>query len=111
MNCKQGDMALIIRSQAGNEGKVVTCLEYIKGPVLYTAQLNGKQVTLSLLPGDWWRIDRNVNMFVEDINGDTVVHPDFAPFAFDKWLKPIGNRDNPEEVKDDVKLRSPMQVE
>lgn len=26
MNCKQGDMAVIVRSRAGNEGKVLTCL-------------------------------------------------------------------------------------
>lgn len=27
MNCKQGDLALILRSAAGNEGKIVRCVE------------------------------------------------------------------------------------
>lgn len=27
MNCKQGDLALIVRSAAGNEGKIVRCVE------------------------------------------------------------------------------------
>ena len=26
MNCKQGDLAVIVRSSAGNEGRVLTCL-------------------------------------------------------------------------------------
>jgi hypothetical protein len=26
MNCKQGDLAVIVRSERGNEGKVLTCL-------------------------------------------------------------------------------------
>jgi hypothetical protein len=33
LNCKQGDMAIVVRSRAGNAGKVVTCLEFIgEGP-------------------------------------------------------------------------------
>lgn len=26
MNCRKGDLAVIVRSEAGNEGKVVTCI-------------------------------------------------------------------------------------
>ena len=26
MNCKQGDLAIVVRSMAGNEGKIVRCL-------------------------------------------------------------------------------------
>ena len=29
MNCKQGDLAVIVRSYAGNEGKIVQCLEFV----------------------------------------------------------------------------------
>ena len=36
MNCKQGDVAVIVRSVAGNEGKVVRCLEL--HPTPYAAQ-------------------------------------------------------------------------
>jgi len=27
MNCKQGDLAIIVKSRAGNEGKIVRCLK------------------------------------------------------------------------------------
>ena len=29
MNCKQGDLAIIVRSWAGNEGKIVRCVKFI----------------------------------------------------------------------------------
>ena len=29
MNCKPGDLALIVYSRAGNEGKIVRCLRFI----------------------------------------------------------------------------------
>lgn len=28
MNCKQGDLAIIVESMAGNEGKIVRCVEF-----------------------------------------------------------------------------------
>ena len=31
MNCKPGDLAVIVRSIAGNEGRIVRCLEFV-GP-------------------------------------------------------------------------------
>ena len=30
MNCKQGDLAVIVRSRAGNEGRILTCLRLAK---------------------------------------------------------------------------------
>lgn len=29
MNCKQGDLAVIVKSYAGNEGKIVRCIDFI----------------------------------------------------------------------------------
>ena len=29
MNCKQGDVAVVVRSESGNEGKIVRCLECV----------------------------------------------------------------------------------
>ena len=29
MNCKQGDLAVIVRSAAGNEGKIVRCVRMV----------------------------------------------------------------------------------
>lgn len=28
MNCKQGDLAIVVKSWAGNEGKIVRCIKY-----------------------------------------------------------------------------------
>lgn len=30
MNCKEGDLAIVVRSYAGNEGKIVQCLELLR---------------------------------------------------------------------------------
>lgn len=32
MNCKQGDMAYVVSSMAGNEGKIVRCLRQVQSP-------------------------------------------------------------------------------
>jgi len=31
LNCKQGDLAIVVRSAAGNEGKIVRCVKLTKG--------------------------------------------------------------------------------
>jgi len=31
MNCKQGDLAIVVRSDAGNAGKIVTCIRLLNG--------------------------------------------------------------------------------
>jgi len=31
MNCEKGDLAVIVKSYAGNEGKIVRCLELVTG--------------------------------------------------------------------------------
>lgn len=56
MNCKQGDLAIIVKSYAGNEGKVVRCVEYL-GEVLWACSVTGLDKAEptwrvdSLLPG------------------------------------------------------------
>lgn len=82
MNCQKGDLAIIIKSYAGNEGKVVTCLEHIGSPNL-PFEWEGKP--LCLAPGDWWRVDRNLNM----LTGGYVLMEDHAPFTRDEFLRPI----------------------
>jgi len=85
MNCKQGDMALVVRSNAGNCGRTVTCLEFMgKGNLLYKGT-NGK---MAMLTGskNWWRVDRLMNTR----NMDTgVITEDNACFASDESLMPI----------------------
>ena len=55
MRCKQGDLAIITKSYAGNEGKIVRCVRL--APEL------GDMATLpdlSITPAVWWEIDRNL---------------------------------------------------
>ncbi len=35
MNCKQGDLAIIVKSNCGNEGKILTCVKFIGSHFLY----------------------------------------------------------------------------
>ena len=51
LNCKQGDLAIVIRSHAGNEGKIVTCVR------LTTDVPHGM---MWIEPGPRWEIDRYV---------------------------------------------------
>jgi hypothetical protein len=72
MNCKQGDLAVIVRSHAGNEGKLVRCLELIGLRCWFEA--DGSVSTL------WtWRIDTPL------FNAEGELFPDIA----DDQLRPI----------------------
>lgn len=44
MNCKQGDLAIIVKSLAGNEGKIVRCVRFIGNDDAF-------------MYGDRWEID------------------------------------------------------
>lgn len=48
LNCKQGDLAFIVKSYAGNEGKVVQCLRLVAGGSDWIED------------GPRWEIDRGV---------------------------------------------------
>jgi hypothetical protein len=108
MRCKVGDLAMIVTSYAGNEGRVVTCLEYMgDAPDLR----DGDYKILGLLKGPhWWRVDHNVNMSVRYGDGKVEIIDDCAPFCRDDFLMPIGNKDAPLEVVEDEKLPSAVPV-
>jgi hypothetical protein len=53
MNCKPGDMAIVIRSLAGNGGKIVRCIR-LAGPD-EVHRVHGRWPT-----EDWWVIDRSI---------------------------------------------------
>ena len=61
MNGKQGDLAIIVRSQCGNEGRIVRCLEYV-GKDVSVAATNGIEVHLL---GHVWRVDQAINSLEE----------------------------------------------
>jgi hypothetical protein len=77
MNCKQGDLAVIVRSVAGNEGAVVTCLELVGRPAWYMKEL----------PGPIWRVDRILRGKL--FNTDKVA---------DIQLRPLRDSDGEDEI-------------
>ena len=59
LNCKQGDLAIIVSSTCGNEGKIVRCLE-----LLYMDRVtdtDGNTWRFANGPRWVWRIDRSIN--------------------------------------------------
>ena len=79
MNCKKGDLVVQVKSMAGNEGKIFTCLRLATQRELKTARFR-----LDL--GPIWVIDRPINVKRADVLGVTYL-------VFDLWLRPI--RDTP----------------
>lgn len=73
MNCKQGDMAIVIKSWCGNEGRVVTCEEF-------AGECGDYQ------DSDMWRIDINLPT-INSLTGDMV---ESDPYISDSCLMPIG---------------------
>ena len=67
MNCKQGDIAVIVRSLAGNEGRLVICVELCQRPTWLH----------KTLPGPTWRIDRFLDgiLFPTNIASDSQLRP------------------------------------
>lgn len=85
MNCKQGDLAVIVYSRAGNEGKIVTCLKL--HPPGY--DLTDKE------HGPVWEVDRNDLIAVwagtgaiASTNGNAIP---------DSFLRPIKPDETPDE--------------
>jgi hypothetical protein len=78
MNCKPGDLAVFVKSSAGNEGRLVTCLRFIGRVPDYRGS-------------DYWETDTPVPSWFGDM----------ASIARDSQLRPIrpgGVTD--EEVRD-----------
>jgi hypothetical protein len=88
MNCKQGDLAVFVRSKAGNEGKVVTCLRLARWDEINEARFAHDA-------GPIWKIDRAVPTlfpYGNDIR--------FADLAHDSMLRPI--RDPGDDATDEM---------
>ena len=73
MRCKVGDLAVIVRSRAGNEGLIVTCLEFLPRHPWWGEPYNA----------DAWRIDRSLKTLFGESHH----------FVRADWLRPI--RDQP----------------
>lgn len=79
MNCKPGDLAIIIKSEAGNCGKAVTCIKTItivEAFSLYNTIFN--------MPEPFWVVDSAL----------PTKHGGFHPVVPDAWLMPINPRND-----------------
>lgn len=83
MNCRQGDLAVIVRSEAGNAGKIVRCIRLIGLEEWFG--LNG-----NLILDYTWEIDRPLKGWAGDE----------SPKIRDGLLRPI--RPQPDDAVDEM---------
>lgn len=80
LNCKQGDLAIIVKSTCGNEGKIVRCLELLMTDKVPDTSGYVWRYRSGLQPV--WRIDRTIN-FGNDFD---IVQVEYCS---DKVLRPL----------------------
>jgi len=97
MNCKQGDLAIVVKSLYGNLGKVVRCLEYAG---LVRWHDNG--VSLGVLPT--WKTD------TEFKSNELHPTPDAAYWMPDGQLRPLRGADGTDETLAWKVERNPRQT-
>lgn len=81
MNCKPGDMAIVISSTAGNEGKIVQCLRLASRKEIDDCNFEAGEGPV------WWITPALVGRFGRLVN--------MGP---DKRLKPIRDQDGEDET-------------
>lgn len=91
MNCKQGDLAIVVRSSAGNEGKIVRCLRLIKSIIWVDVDGKGSRHPT-------WEID----VLLPDWSGI------FTNYICDYQLRPI--RDPGDDAVDETLIWLPVPV-
>ena len=75
LNCKQGDLAVVVRSTAGHEGKLLTCIRFIGAYEDY-------------LGIDYWLVDR---VLTSNCGEEHQVFRDI-------WLRPLRDSDAQDEI-------------
>lgn len=78
MNCQKGDIAIIIKSTAGNEGISIVCEELIGYPVGFTKEA-----------GQFWRVDKKLRTNIGR----------YEPYVPDSFLMPIGKKQHQKEAQ------------
>ncbi len=92
MNCKQGDLAVIIKGY--HTGETVTCLEYLGKVRILT-----DWPPVNLRGDNYWRIDKEVGFkTISRITGEVIVENN-RPYVPDDWLMPIRPEDLSEEER------------
>jgi hypothetical protein len=77
MNCKPGDLAVVVKSHAGNEGKIVRCVEY-----------TGLNFWPFIGVDHSWRIDSSLRSYAGTYGNDIA----------DSQLRPIRDNDGEDET-------------
>lgn len=95
MNCKQGDLAIVVRSEAGNEGKIVRCLELMITDTVVDLDGNSHPYALGVAP--IWRVDRPMN-FAKVVDGEIKQ----AMSCADEVLRPIRGLDEVIEEEEEI---------
>ena len=86
MNCKQGDLAVIVRSYAGNEGKIVQCLRFVPNWIRIGA--DGWECC-----GPAWEVDRTLPKMTgwrSNIIADSQLRPLRDNDGEDEMLRLVG---------------------
>lgn len=81
MNCKPGDLAVIVRSTCGNEGKIVRCVSLFFHPGFL-------QPDFSIVAGPAWVVEPPVVGWCGDV----------LPGVRDALLRPLRDSDGEDEV-------------
>lgn len=83
MNCKTGDMAYIVNSKVGNNGKIVKCLRFIGQDLLSEMVLN--------IPGtDLWEVEPPIAYTLIDTDTGCVIGlPGLINTIPDSMLRPL----------------------
>lgn len=89
MNCKKGDLAVIVRSMAGNEGRIVQCLR-----IATDAELSEANIYTGL-PHPFWVTDKQLPCAFSFGGHSSGVSHAFIP---DAWLRPIRDSDGTDEM-------------
>lgn len=95
MNCKPGDLAIVVRSRSGaNIGKVVRCLRLLSmAEVVGIKTVDGRPADLSTAT-EWWQVDRAMSVYGTRTNkyfGDVFCYPD-------RNLRPLRPDDGEDET-------------
>ena len=95
LNCKPGDLAIVVRSKAGNEGKIVRCLKFVGKPPWGSADR---------FHSDCWRVEGSLAAIYEGTGKE-------APFdghISDSRLRPIRDGDGEDEILRIAGLPAPI---
>ena len=84
LNCKQGDLAIIVKSKMGNEGKIVRCLELLVTD--HVPDLNGTLWKYMHGTRPIWRVDRAINFGNPHASPADVVQ---VTYVSDDKLRPL----------------------